>query len=465
MSEQPQQIPAKRRCWPRRVLVVVLLFAALYSGYRYTLHRMIEAKLDGIRQQGYPVTLAELDKWYPQVPAGENAADIYLQAFAKFNKWNTNSLVLKRDSLPIIGNAKLPPRTQALSNEVRSLIAEYLAANTESLRLLHQGASMRRCRYPVDLTSGFEAPLLHLNDVRQGARLLALKGILRSEEGTGEAASEAIIDGLCLARSLEQEPTLISQLVRVACQGIALTDLERMLNRTAASDSELSQLATSVSDAEDSQTMIRGVVGEGLNGDSVFRMSVRELTKWGCQGWLPVALGTTNRYVVAPAIGLYRATGFIELDHLNFLSSTEYYIGVCQKPSPALLAFSKSFDNRRRNHSRWRLFSGMFLPTYGVFRNSAEGSARLGTARIALAIERYRLAQGGLPDSLGDLIPTSLDAVPTDPFDGQPLRYKKLANGYVVYSVGENGKDDGGDETISERTNWKPKDITFTVER
>jgi hypothetical protein len=107
----------------------------------------------------------------------------------------------------------------------------------------------------------------------------------------------------------------------------------------------------------------------------------------------------------------------------------------------------------------------MFLPTYGVFRNSAEGSARLGTARIALAIERYRLAQGGLPDSLGDLIPTSLDAVPTDPFDGQPLRYKKLANGYVVYSVGENGKDDGGDETISERTNWKPKDITFTVER
>ncbi len=41
-------------------------------------------------------------------------------------------------------------------------------------------------------------------------------------------------------------------------------------------------------------------------------------------------------------------------------------------------------------------------------------------------------------------------------FDGQPLRYKKLAKGYVVYSVGEDGKDDGGDEK---------KDITFTVER
>jgi hypothetical protein len=46
--------------------------------------------------------------------------------------------------------------------------------------------------------------------------------------------------------------------------------------------------------------------------------------------------------------------------------------------------------------------------------------------------------------------------LPLDPFDGQPLRYKKLPKGYVVYSNGEDGKDDGGDEK---------KDITFTVER
>jgi hypothetical protein len=62
-------------------------------------------------------------------------------------------------------------------------------------------------------------------------------------------------------------------------------------------------------------------------------------------------------------------------------------------------------------------------------------------------------------------VPTYLAAVPTDPFDGQPLRYKKLAKGYIVYSVGENGKDDGGDQTVSARTGWKTPDITFTVER
>jgi hypothetical protein len=75
--------------------------------------------------------------------------------------------------------------------------------------------------------------------------------------------------------------------------------------------------------------------------------------------------------------------------------------------------------------------------------------ALLRVARAALAIERYRLATARLPDTLPD-------STPLDPYTGQPLRYKQLAKGYVVYSVGEDGKDDGGDEK---------KDITFTVER
>jgi hypothetical protein len=84
-----------------------------------------------------------------------------------------------------------------------------------------------------------------------------------------------------------------------------------------------------------------------------------------------------------------------------------------------------------------------------------------------MALEQYRLAKGSLPNSLSVLTPEFLSAIPTDPFDpvSAGLLYKKLAKGYVVYSVGENGKDDGGDGTISARTNWEPADITFTVER
>jgi hypothetical protein len=41
-------------------------------------------------------------------------------------------------------------------------------------------------------------------------------------------------------------------------------------------------------------------------------------------------------------------------------------------------------------------------------------------------------------------VPDLLRAVPTDPFDGRPLRYRRDPEGAVVYSVGPDGKDNGG---------------------
>src|SRR5258708_25304175 len=94
----------------RTALIIVFILAALYAAYRYTLHRMVEAKLDEIRKQGYPVTLAELDKWYPQVPSGENAANVYLQAFKLFVDVDKK----KGELLPVVGYAQLPPRGDPL---------------------------------------------------------------------------------------------------------------------------------------------------------------------------------------------------------------------------------------------------------------------------------------------------------------------------------------------------------------
>jgi hypothetical protein len=97
-----------------------------------------------------------------------------------------------------------------------------------------------------------------------------------------------------------------------------------------------------------------------------------------------------------------------------------------------------------------------------------EAFGRLRTARVALAIQRYRLATDKFPDKLGDLVPKYLESVPKDPFDGNELRYRKLDPGYVVHSIGEDLSDDGGRERPSKKTggqkssNW---DVTFIVER
>jgi hypothetical protein len=67
------------------------------------------------------------------------------------------------------------------------------------------------------------------------------------------------------------------------------------------------------------------------------------------------------------------------------------------------------------------------------------------SSRIAVAIERYRRAHGeALPAALTDLVPTYLTEIPEDPVTGRPLLYRAVADAFMVYSVGPDGKDDGG---------------------
>ncbi len=81
------------------------------------------------------------------------------------------------------------------------------------------------------------------------------------------------------------------------------------------------------------------------------------------------------------------------------------------------------------------------------------------TAATAIAIECFRRNNGELPEKLEQLVPEFLDELPTDPFDGRPLRYTIRKNGYTVYSVGDDRADDGGRE--DEGTG--APDVSFTV--
>ena len=100
---------------------------------------------------------------------------------------------------------------------------------------------------------------------------------------------------------------------------------------------------------------------------------------------------------------------------------------------------------------------------------NAEFEARCQAALTSLAIEQFRLRHAGqLPESLADLVPGILREAPRDPFDGQPMRYKRWLNGYCIYSVGKNGRDDGGVESGSTQAR-SPQvvgdDIAFCSER
>ena len=96
----------------------------------------------------------------------------------------------------------------------------------------------------------------------------------------------------------------------------------------------------------------------------------------------------------------------------------------------------------------------------GAARMCAQGDARRGVARTALAAVRYRARQGRLPGTPADLVGELLTVVPVDPFDGRAIRWKPTKDGAVVYSIGPDGKDDGGAPFDAEK---RTGDISLTI--
>jgi hypothetical protein len=68
----------------------------------------------------------------------------------------------------------------------------------------------------------------------------------------------------------------------------------------------------------------------------------------------------------------------------------------------------------------------------------------------AVALKRFQLKHGKWPDALDELAPEFLASVLIDPYDGKPLKYHPNTDGtFLLYGVGEDGIDDGGDPTNS----------------
>jgi hypothetical protein len=124
------------------------------------------------------------------------------------------------------------------------------------------------------------------------------------------------------------------------------------------------------------------------------------------------------------------------------------------------------FDTAGRRFHPYRIFTQLLLEGLAMVHTKADRS--LTTSRLAItvaALERHRLATGTYPKSLDDLVPRFLVAVPLDPMDGQPLRYRLNADGsFTVYGIGPNHADDQGVFESNQRQDldwvWPPSHPT-----
>jgi hypothetical protein len=109
----------------------------------------------------------------------------------------------------------------------------------------------------------------------------------------------------------------------------------------------------------------------------------------------------------------------------------------------------------------------MFSTADSVIRRTLEFQTQQQMALTVVGIQRYRLRTGRFPSGISDLIPEYLASVPNDFMNGKPLKYQLRPGGkdFLLYSVGEDGKDDSGDPAPKDertyRQIWNGRDAVW----
>jgi hypothetical protein len=441
------------------IAAATLALIGTFLYWRLSLGHKVEKRLQAIRASGLPTSGTELNKWYASVLDEENAALVLTQAFELLQTYpdgRSNKIT----------HFKLPRRKQAPSSEERELLAGFVEMNRPALAKARQALLLPKSRYPIDLSAGAQTLVPHLSNLKTIARLADYEALL-APASSPSSGGTAPLTMLGLARTLEEEPILISQSVRMSLLQLATAGLERYLNSSTPDQGTLTKLTTALAEAEKTNRMARAFIGERASTLPYFRMTYSQINRLSQSDSEDASAPRLPESNLQP--GIFRATGFFERDMLFYLKCMETNIAVASLSPPASLALTNEYMSTiaegRRHHY---ILSSMTLPDAGWnLVREAECCARLRLARTALAIEQFRLAHGKMPEKLDDLVPEFLPSVPTDPFDGAPIRYRRLPSGYVVYSVGADGHDDGGREKPvprkpSDKTSY---DVTFIVER
>jgi len=396
----------------------------------------IKRQLAEIRAQGHPTSLAELSEMNQLPPGVENAAPLYEEAFTVYVKPDNS------DNTPYAGSGELPPRGQPLPEAMVSAIEDYLTDNKETLDLLRKATAIEHCHYDWNMAGGL--PLRGLEHLRSGAFLLVTAARLSAHQGDAEAALAYLDDGLHLARSVRREPALISYLVHIACTTVCLRSLEQTLSVTPLSDEQLVRVDRMLTEAGAACDFTQALISERCYAIECIRN--------------PSLMGKGGARM--PSIPILGRVGLADM--LDYMAAG---IEASELPLDQRVARFRQIGEALEDMRFLHVIVKTLAP---ALSRAAELDLRLQAdidmARTAVAIERYRLAKGALPKDLATLVPDYLDQVPIDPFDSQPIRYRRAKPGYRLYSVFEDGQDHDG-KGRNEIDRGDPHDWPFIVAR
>ena len=440
--------------WVRRLLVagtlvVVLIVGGhlLWSGRSRTL---LDRQVAEYRAAGEPIELADFSN--TGVADGDNAA-ILLREAARIDEtteaWKAYAKLPDDIALP-------------LTDEEAAAIEAVVNESASTFDLVDEAMG----RPKVDWKLPYGSPVIQillpdLNQQRQLARLMAHRAMLNYRKGDHAAAVRDMRRALFIGRAVGHQPFLVGYLVSVAINAMSADVLATMSPGLKVGkgpgDVPPDELRAVIAELLD-ENAVRESYRRGLDGERMMQLDTARSVAEGklslAQLSAPRPGGVTNNALDA-AVGFLARPVALSDGLLMIRHTTAVQRAFDASPDWPTLTATTPANPKELNTGLRHVLARMMLPSFErasltAFRHLAE---RRMTA-IALAARWYAVEHDGrLPAKLEDLADGKyLSSVPLDPFaaSARPLRLVNDPVKPFVYSVGEDGGDDGGSEEATE---------------
>jgi hypothetical protein len=419
------------------LLIAVIL--AVRAVWNYAEGKKLSAVLEKAKADGVPLSMKEL---VLNCPESQNAAALWKASWALLPTDNPSKSVLNQ-AVQEMFDGRLP------EGESRAVLADLIKKNQLVFGLMTE-ASNRSCLYFQDWSRpAYEAEFGNAVSLLISMKLLAIDAAFLAGDGDVEGALNRCAAGLRLARMMTDEPFLLNGLIAVADTKICLIAARMILNGREIAPGVLSEWIRELDPLSWRARFARVIPGERAysleTGLALLRGNAKALGAHRFWNWLTRPMLKAQ---VRLGQGIYEG--------LEKIAGEPYF---------AQAAFHENFMRMIEAMPERKWLLKMLLPNYQTaFLKEAALESIMMTMRTGLACKLYKNKTGRYPENLEALLPEYLTEIPVDPFTGQPLVYKIENGRLLIYSLGSNGKDDGGQSTYLIEKVVTEKDDDWTWE-
>ena len=312
-------------------------------------------------------------------------------------------------------------------------------------------------RFPIDYNKKPAASILipQVGALISLAKLYHMRCFAELAAGKNSEAMEDVLTLLRLSRAGRDEPFLISKLTSISISGMSSILVWVGLATHCWNDGQLAALQAEIEKSDMMPEFLRALEGERVFFCDTLLYNA-QLSWWGrvsvfnnifksMTGKEPGVLMDAMAFLSASRFAIYRALviGNASYDSLfSAINVSGHQINPVQVEE--IKAAAKNLSKAIPGNG----FLIEFLPNVcDCMSLVARAQASLDHAEVACALERYLLAKGAYPEKLDGLAPQFIPKLPHDLITGGPLHYQRTPDGlFVLYSIGWDGKDHGGDE-------------------